>query len=87
MVFCTFSELIGEDIVPDFLHVVPVLDNTLLDGFINLENTSLLQGLISKESFNLLRSHEDTTIRGFTDNCGNDSSWDVLTSETSLHST
>merc|ERR1719464_66467 len=35
------TELIVEGVMPDFLHVIPVGDNTVLDGVFEGENTSL----------------------------------------------
>lgn len=35
------SELVGEGPVPNLLHVRPVVNNTRLDGVVELENTSL----------------------------------------------
>ena len=41
------SELVGESVLPDLLHVVPVLDDTGLNGVVKLEDTSHLLGLIT----------------------------------------
>merc|ERR1711915_856876 len=41
------TELIVEGVVPDLLHVVPVGDDTMLDGVLEGEDTSLALGLIA----------------------------------------
>ena len=42
-----YTELIGENVMPDLLHVVPVSDDTVINGVIELECVSLGQGLVS----------------------------------------
>ncbi len=42
------SELNVEGVVPNLLHIVPVLNDTVLNGIKDLENTSLLLGLITE---------------------------------------
>lgn len=41
------SELVVESVVPDLLHVVPVGDNTMLDGVFESQNTSLGLSLVT----------------------------------------
>ena len=41
------SELDVEGVVPDLLHIIPLLDDTVLNGVRDLKNTSLLLSLIT----------------------------------------
>jgi hypothetical protein len=45
------TELIVEGVMPDLLHVVPVGDDTVLNGVLQSEDTTLRLGLITTESF------------------------------------
>merc|ERR1712038_434360 len=51
------TELIVEGVVPDLLHVVPVGDDTVLDGVLQGEDTSL--GLSFISNIGVLLSHTD----------------------------
>ena len=42
-----YTEFIVEDMTPDLLHIVPVSDDTVLDGVLEGEDTSLALGLIT----------------------------------------
>lgn len=41
------SELIEESVLPDLLHIIPVADDTGSDGVLEIEDTSLLLGLVT----------------------------------------
>ncbi len=43
-----------ESMIPDFLHIVPVLDDAVFNGKRNLQNTSILLSLISDVLFLVL---------------------------------
>jgi hypothetical protein len=62
------SKLDVEGMVPDLLHVVPVLNNTVLDGVRDLKDTSLLLSLIAYVLILAL----------LTDDCWDNDSWDTL---------
>merc|ERR1711978_581651 len=51
------TELIVEGVVPDLLHVIPVGDDSVLNGVLEGEDTSLGLGLIS--NIGILLSHTD----------------------------
>ena len=42
-------KLIVECMLPDFLHIVPVLNNAVLNRILDQTNTSLLLGFVSNE--------------------------------------
>merc|ERR1719244_1894878 len=57
LLFWGNTELIVEGVVPDFLHVVPIGDNSVLNGVLQGEDTSLGLSLIS--NIGILLSHTD----------------------------
>merc|ERR1719412_3505830 len=64
------TELIVEGVVPDLLHVIPVGDDSVLNGVLEGEDTSLGLGLIS--NIGILLSHTDhhTLVAGTSNNGG-----------------
>merc|ERR1712106_1194963 len=78
------TELIVEGVVPDLLHIIPVGDDSVLNGVLEGEDTSLGLSLIS--NIGILLSHTDhhTLVAGTSNNGGEDSSGSVISSETSL---
>jgi hypothetical protein len=65
-------------VIPDLLHVVPVVDDTVLDGVGYLENSSLLLGLISKILVLCLNPDDDTWVLGSPNDGGEDGSGGVF---------
>merc|ERR1712142_462612 len=71
------TELIVEGVVPDLLHIIPVGDDSVLNGVLEGKDTSLGLGLIS--NIGILLSHTDhhTLVAGTSNNGGEDSSGSV----------
>merc|ERR1719373_1126889 len=78
------TELIVEGVVPDFLHIIPVGDDSMLNRVLQGKDTSLGLGFIS--NIGILLSHTDhhTLVAGTANNGGEDSSGSVISSETSF---
>merc|ERR1712042_20921 len=78
------TELIVEGVVPDLLHIIPVGDDSVLNGVLEGKDTSLGLGLIS--NIGILLSHTDhhTLVAGTSNNGGEDSSRSVISSKSSL---
>merc|ERR1712036_87530 len=78
------TELIVEGVVPDLLHVIPVGDDSVLNGVLEGKDTSLGLGLVS--NIGILLSHTDhhTLVAGTSNNGGEDSSGSVISSKSSL---
>merc|ERR1719443_606589 len=78
------TELIVEGVVPDLLHVIPVGDDSVLNGVLEGEDTSLGLGLIS--NIGILLSHTDhhTLVARTANNGGEDSSGSIVSSKSSL---
>jgi hypothetical protein len=74
-------------VVPDLLHIIPILDDTVLDGVRDLENTSLLLGLITEVLFLALNTNENTDVLGSSNDGGEDSSGGIFSRETGLDDT
>merc|ERR1719245_611780 len=78
------TEFIVEGVVPDLLHVIPVGDDSMFNGVLEGEDTSLGLGLIS--NIGILLSHTDhhTLVARTANNGGEDSSGSVISSKSSL---
>merc|ERR1712055_49016 len=76
------TELIVEGVMPDLLHVVPVGDDSMLNGVLQGEDTSLGLSLIT--DIGILLSHTDhhTLMTGTANDGGEDSAGSVISSET-----
>merc|ERR1712198_78195 len=78
------TELIVEGVVPDLLHVIPVGDDSVLNGVLEGEDTSLGLSLISNIGILLSHTDHDTLVTGTSNNGGEDSSGSVISSKSSL---
>ena len=78
------TELVVEGVVPDLLHVIPVGDDSVLNGVLQGEDTSLGLGLISNIGILLSHTDHDTLVAGTSNNGGEDSSGSVISGKSSL---
>ena len=78
------TQLVVEGVVPDLLHVVPVGDDSVLDGVFQGKNTSLGLGLITDVRVLLSHSNHDTLMPGATDDRGEDGAGSVISGESGL---
>merc|ERR1712152_5270 len=78
------TELIVEGVVPDLLHIIPVGDDTVLNGVLQGEDTSLGLGFISNIGILLTHTDHDTLVAGTANNGGEDGSGSVISGETGL---
>merc|ERR1712176_105956 len=78
------AELVVEGVVPDLLHVIPVGHDTVLNGVLEGEDTTLGLGLVT--DIGVLLSHTDhhSLVAGAADDGGEDSSGSVISGESSL---
>merc|ERR1712165_344747 len=78
------TELIVEGVVPDLLHVIPVGDDSVFNGVLEGEDTSLGLGFIS--NIGILLSHTDhhTLVARTSNNGGEDSARSIISCESSL---
>merc|ERR1712202_123804 len=78
------TELIVEGVVPDLLHIIPVGDDSVLNGVLEGKDTSL--GLCLISNIGILLSHTDhhTLVAGTSNNGGEDGTGSIISSETSL---
>jgi len=78
------TKFIVEGVMPDLLHVIPVGDNSVLNGVLEGKDTSLALGLISYIAVLLTHTHHDTLVSGTSDDGGEDSPWSIISGETGL---
>jgi len=78
------TELVVEGVVPDLLHIVPVGDDSVLNGVLEGEDTTLGLGLIP--DIRVLLSHSDhhSLVAGASDDGGEDGAGGVVSGESSL---
>merc|ERR1711875_175601 len=78
------TELIVEGVVPDLLHVIPVGDDSVLNGVLEGKDTSLGLSLVS--NIGILPSHTNhhTLVARTANNGGEDSSGSIVSSKSSL---
>merc|ERR1719334_751177 len=78
------TQLVVEGVMPDLLHVVPVGDDSVLDGVLEREDTTLALGLISHIAVLLSHTHHHTLMPGSAHDGGEHGSWSVISSEAGL---
>merc|ERR1711893_255995 len=64
------TEFIVEGVMPDLLHIIPVGDDTVLNGVFQGEDTSLGLSLITDIGVLLTHTDHDTLVAGATNNGG-----------------
>ena len=84
MLFGRNSEFVVEGVVPDLLHVVPVGDDSVLDGLLDAEYAPLLLGLTAYVDFLLIETYHDARDLGAPNNSAEYRSRRVITTETCL---
>merc|ERR1711977_699769 len=78
------TEFIVEGVMPDFLHVIPVGDDTVLNGVFQGKDTSLGLSFISNIGILLSHTYHDTLVTWASNDGWEDSSWGVITSKASF---
>merc|ERR1712223_383269 len=78
------TKLVVESVVPDLLHVVPVGPDSVLDGILQGEDSSLGLGLVSDIGVLLSHTNHHALMSGSAHNRGEDSSRSIVSGETSL---
>merc|ERR1712048_1344026 len=78
------TEFVVEGVVPDLLHIIPVGDDSVLNGVLEGEDTSLGLGFISNIGVLLTHTDHDTLVAGTSNNGGEDSPRGVITGESSF---
>jgi hypothetical protein len=77
-------ELDKERMGPDLLHIIPVLDYTMLDRVRDLENTSLLLSLITQVLFFAVKTFDNVEVLRSSDDRWKDASGGIFSLETCL---
>mmetsp|Transcript_19222 Transcript_19222/g.32755 ORF Transcript_19222/g.32755 Transcript_19222/m.32755 type:complete len:404 (+) Transcript_19222:86-1297(+) len=78
------TQLVVEGVVPDLLHVVPVGHDTVLNGVLQGEDTTLGLGLVTDVRVLLAHADHDTSVTGAADDGGKDGAGSVVTGEAGL---
>jgi hypothetical protein len=78
------SQLVEEGMMPDSLHVIPVVDNTVFNGIFKVEDTSFSLSFITNVSFLVVHADHYAGHLGSADNSWETASWGIITSDTSF---
>merc|ERR1711954_54602 len=78
------TELVVEGVVPDLLHIIPVGDDSVLNGVLEGKDTSLGLSLISNIGILLSHTNHHTLVARTTNNGGEDSSGSIISGKSSL---
>jgi len=78
------TEFIVESVMPDLFHIVPVGDDTVFNGVLQGEDTSLALGFIADVAVLLTHADHDTLMPGATDDGREDGTGSVVSGETGL---
>jgi len=76
------TQFVVEGVMPDFLHIVPVGDNTVFDGVFQGEDTSLGLGFVSDVAILLTHADHDALMAGTSDDGGENGPRGVISGET-----
>merc|ERR1719389_803809 len=78
------TEFIVESVMPDLLHIIPVGDDTVFNGVLQGEDTSLGLSLITDIGILLSHTDHDALMSWASNNGWEDSSGSVISGESSL---
>merc|ERR1712223_872342 len=78
------TEFIVEGVMPDLLHIIPVGDDTVFNGVLQGEDTSLGLSLITDIGILLSHTNHHTLVARTTNNGGEDCTGSIISSEASL---
>lgn len=78
------AQLVIEGMVPYLLHVIPIVDNAMLNGVIEGQDAPLALSLITHVVVLLAHMHHNTLVSGLPYNGWKHSSWDIISSRACL---
>jgi len=78
------SQLVVEGVMPNLLHIIPVGDDTVLDGVDQREDTSLGLSLVADVGIFVAHADHDAGVFGPADDGGEDGARSVITGEAGL---
>merc|ERR1719245_1435124 len=81
------TELVVEGVMPDLLHVIPVGHNSVINGILEQQDTSLGLGLVSNIDILSLHTCHGNLMLGSSNDRRKHGSWSVISSKPGLHHT
>jgi hypothetical protein len=76
------SELVEEGMMPDSLHIIPVVDDTVFNGILKVEDSSLGLSFVSDVGFFVVHTYHYSGHLGSSDDSWETASWCIITSNT-----
>jgi hypothetical protein len=71
--------------MPNFFHIIPVLNDTASDGVLEVQDTSFLIRLVTNVVSFIAETLHGLCVLGATNNGGEHVAWSFVSSETCLH--
>ncbi|KNC31531.1 hypothetical protein FF38_12759 [Lucilia cuprina] len=84
VLFRSDTQFVVESVMPDLFHIIPVGDDTVFNGVLKGQDTSLGLGFIADIRVLLAHTDHDTLMAGTTYNGGEDGTGSIITGETSF---
>merc|ERR1712152_42688 len=84
LLFWCNTELVVEGVMPDLFHIIPVGDDSMFNWVFQGKDTSLGLGFITYIGIFLTHTDHDTLVSWASNNGWEDSSWGVISSESSF---
>jgi hypothetical protein len=78
------TEFVIEGVVPDLLHIIPVVDNAMFDRVLQSQDTPLGLSLIANIRILLPHANHHASVTWASNNAWENSPWRIVTSKTSL---
>ena len=80
----SYTEFVVESVMPDLLHVVPVGHDTVLDGVLEGEDTTLALGLVTDVGVLLSHTYHHTLVAGSADDGRENGTGSIISSKSGL---
>merc|ERR1719265_1089266 len=79
------AQLVVKRVVPDFLHIIPIGHDAVLDWVLQSEHTTLDLCFITHVGVFLVHANHDSRHLGATDNGRENCAWGIITANPALH--
>eukprot|EP01018_Ginkgo_biloba_P024108 Gb_01262 [translate_table: standard] len=85
MIIRSNTKLIVESMMPDFLHIIPIANNSVLNWVLEGQNTTLGLCFVSNICIFLTHSYHHTSVPWTTYYTWENCSWSIISCKSSLH--
>jgi len=78
------TQLIEKSVVPNLFHVIPIIDNSVLNRILEQQNTSLGHGVVTHVRVSLSSTNHHTLLLWPPNDTGKNDLWRLIIGEASL---